>query len=140
MKKAGRKLALIIIAIVIAAVYYYVTIPAINIHASGFWIFMGMTVLVLTGIYALSRLHTQSDIRSSKGVKAGIAVLLVVMAVYLVGSVLSSPIINANKYQKLITVEKRNFTEDIKEVDYHQIPLLDRDSATLLGNRKMFMR
>lgn len=137
MKKAGRKLALIIIAIVIAAVYYYVTIPAINIHASGFWIFMGMTVLVLTGIYALSRLHTQSDIRSSKGVKAGIAVLLVVMAVYLVGSVLSSPIINANKYQKLITVEKRNFTEDIKEVDYHQIPLLDRDSATLLGNRKM---
>ena len=41
------------------------------------------------------------------------------------------------KYQKLLNVENGEFTTDIQEVDYKQIPLLDKASATLLGNRKM---
>ena len=35
------------------------------------------------------------------------------------------------------SIEERNFTDDIKEVDYQTIPLLDKDSAAILGNRKM---
>ncbi len=50
---------------------------------------------------------------------------------------MSSPIINAKKYQKLLNVENGDFQTDIKELSFDQIPLLDRDSATLLGNRKM---
>lgn len=34
-------------------------------------------------------------------------------------------------------VETGEFTTDIEELSFDQIPLLDRDSATLLGNRKM---
>ena len=39
-------------AIIAAAVYYYVTIPAINIHSSGFWFFLigalaGVTAIVV---------------------------------------------------------------------------------------------
>ena len=45
--------------------------------------------------------------------------------------------INAKKYQKISSPEERDFTEDIKEISYDQIPLLDKDSAELLGNRKM---
>ena len=36
-----------------------------------------------------------------------------------------------------MTVETRNFSEDIEEADYRSIPLLDKDSAALLGDRKM---
>ena len=36
-----------------------------------------------------------------------------------------------------MTVENGEFTTDIEELSFDQIPLLDRDSATLLGNRKM---
>lgn len=137
MKKIGFKIAGILAALLIAAIYYYVTIPAINIHSAGFWTFLMVAVVVVTVLYALPRVRTVSDAKSSKGLKIGVAVLVIVAAVYLIGSLLSSPIINAKKYQKLITVENRNFTEDIKEVDYRQIPLLDRDSAMLLGDRKM---
>ena len=59
------------------------------------------------------------------------------VVVYLVGSLLSSAIINAKKYQALMNVEERNFTEDIHEVDYTTIPILDKESASLLGDRKM---
>ena len=34
-------------------------------------------------------------------------------------------------------VEDGEFTKDIEELSFDQIPLLDRDSATILGNRKM---
>ena len=36
-----------------------------------------------------------------------------------------------------MSVEERNFTEDISQVDYNTIPILDKDSAALLGDRKM---
>ena len=62
---------------------------------------------------------------------------LLLLAVYGIGTLLSSPVINAKQYQQLLTVETRNFSEDIAEADYRSIPLLDKDSAALLGDRKM---
>ena len=69
--------------------------------------------------------------------KAILFVLAAVVVVYLVGALLSSPIVNAKKYQKLLKVEEGEFTKDIEELSFDQIPLLDKESATLLGNRKM---
>ena len=34
-------------------------------------------------------------------------------------------------------VEQGNFTEDVEELSFDKIPLLDRDTAALLGDRKM---
>ena len=44
---------------------------------------------------------------------------------------------NAKKYQQLLTVDTREFTEDIKQVSFDKIPLLDSESAAIIGNRKM---
>lgn len=137
MKKLGWKFLAAIIAIAVAGIYYYVTIPAINIHSSGFWTFLMAAVVIVVFLYGAPRIRTVEDAKESKGVKIGVAVLGLVVVVYLGGSILSSPIINAKKYQSLITVETRDFNTDITEADYSKIPLLDKDSATLLGNRKM---
>ena len=69
--------------------------------------------------------------------KIFLGLILGVGIVYLVGTLLSSPVINAKKYQKLMTVEEGDFTEDIEELSFDQIPLLDKDSAAILGDRKM---
>ena len=63
--------------------------------------------------------------------------ILIIGVVYLAGTLLSSPIINAKKYQSLLKVEEREFTKDIEEVSFDKIPLLDKDSAEILGDRKM---
>ncbi len=76
------------------------------------------------------------QLKQSKGIKAGVILMLVIIAVYAVGSLLSSPIINAKKYQNLVTPENGDLTEDIQEISFNQMPLLDKDSAVLLGNRK----
>ena len=83
------------------------------------------------------RMRSMYELKSNKVLKGGVFVILGIGVIYAVGALLSSPIVNANKYQKLVQPEERNFTDDIKEISYDQIPLLDKESASLFRNRKM---
>ena len=55
------------------------------------------------------------------------------------GAVMSLSIFpgNAEKYATVLQTTEDNFAQDIKEVNYSEIPVIDRDSAVLLGNREM---
>ena len=136
MKKKLKVLS-VILAILLASIYYYITLPAINIHATGFWTFIMTLILVVIVYYVFRKKIALTEIKQSKPVKFLLGMLIVVAIVYFGGTILSSPIVNASKYQKLLNVENGEFTTDIQEVDYKQIPLLDKASASLLGNRKM---
>lgn len=145
MKKWMKYVIIGAAALVAAGIYYYVTLPAINIHSAGCWFFVMSLVLVILAAHLLRK--TLSEGKQGKIIKIQFrgdltlkilgALLLVIFAVFLVGDILSSPIVNAKRYQQLLAIENRNFTEDIKEVDYTTIPLLDKASASLLGDRKM---
>lgn len=147
--KKGKKMLLylagILAALTAVFIYYYITLPAINIHSSGFWFFMLGLVAVGALLYSVCKVKKEMKTSGSvslswkelKGLKFFAALFVLILAVYLIGSLLSSPIINARRYQQLLNVQERQFTEDIKEVDYNTIPLLDKESASLLGDRKM---
>ena len=147
MKKWMKYFLLVLAALICAGVYYYVALPAINIHAVGFWFFCLSLIIVcillrvakkaLKHFKMYKNTAFQFDLRSDKVALTFGILFVAVLAVYLVGSVLSSPFINAKRYQKLLTIEEREFTEDIKEADYNTVPLLDKASASLLGDRKM---
>lgn len=138
MKKTKTKILTVLVLILLAGIYYYVKLPAINIHADGFWMFLLVVIAAVAVFYiGRRRLFRKEDIKASGIAKGLIGLFLLVVAIYLAGTLLSSPIINAKKYQKLLNVENGDFQTDIKELSFDQIPLLDRDSATLLGNRKM---
>ncbi|MCL2137033.1 MAG: Tat pathway signal sequence [Coriobacteriia bacterium] len=64
---------------------------------------------------------------------------LAVFAFFLVGLLLSSTFFpgNARRYSSIMTIETRDFTNDIHEINYSEVPVIDRDSAALLGNRVM---
>ncbi len=149
MKKGKKALVYavgVLAALIAVFVYYYITLPAINIHASGFWFFILALVAAAAVIYGLKK--AGKELRENKKaaviawkdfklMKVFVGLFLAILGVYLIGSLLSSPIINAKKYRQLLAVQERKFTDDIKEVDYSTIPLLDKDSAALLGDRKM---
>ncbi|MDE5888546.1 MAG: CvpA family protein, partial [Bacilli bacterium] len=68
------------------------------------------------------------------GFSAVFGLLVIIIAV----NFICSPIFNAKSYQTRISVnEDGNFTEDIKEVDFNQLPLLDKASSQVLGDRVM---
>lgn len=137
MKKIKTKLLIVVLVILVLGIYYYTALPAINIHATEFWVFL-IILIILAGLLFVRKKNLDRDeLKESKGLKLILGLLAAVVIVYLAGTLLSSPVVNAKKYQQLMTVENGEFTTDIEELSIDQIPLLDRDSATLLGNRKM---
>lgn len=118
MKKIGGKIAVVLAVIALLGVYYYVALPAVNIHATEFWIFLVILVVLAALIYVRKKKLNRYEMKESKGLKAILTVLVVIVAVYLLGSLLSSPIVNAKKYQKLMKVETGEFTKDIEELSF----------------------
>lgn len=131
------KLLIVLFVILAAGLYYYIALPAFNIHSTGTWFLIIVLLVALAVFYGARRQIRPGEVRQNKGMRLLIGVILGVGVVYLVGTLLSSPIFNAKKYQQLMKVEEGNFSEDIQELSFDKIPLLDRDTAVLLGDRKM---
>lgn len=135
--KGKKKLLLSIVVILVAAAYYYAALPAVNIHSSETWFFMIALVIVIALLYMKKGQIGIRELKQSKMMKSFGVVVLGLGIIYLAGTLLSSPIINAKKYQKLMKVEEGTFTEDIEEQSFDKVPLLDKDTAEILGDRKM---
>ena len=76
MKKGKIKALLVLLVIVLAGIYYYVTIPAINIHSTGIWI------LILAAYAAKKKFTSIREVKSSKFLKIGGIVLMAVLLVF----------------------------------------------------------
>lgn len=149
MKKVTKNLLIVIVLLLAAFLYYYITIPAFNIHSIGTWWFLIGGTVVLTFLLSARKAWKEQrrenngkfiflmDVKSTGIAKIGFLLTGVLFLILAVGAFLSSPIINAKKYQKLMAVQERDFSNDISQVDYNTIPILDKDSSALLGDRKM---
>jgi uncharacterized membrane protein SirB2 len=144
MRKFFKYLVFVVIIAALAGLYYYITLPAINFHSPGFWFFIiGAFVIlcIILGFIAFNKSKDNSlsklKLFKSKLFTLACGVTILVVLIYIVGSILSSPMVNAKRYQRLLTITDRNFAEDIKEISYNKIPILDKESAELLGSRKM---
>jgi len=144
MKKVFKIVIAAIIISIIAFLYYYIALPAVNIHSPGFWFFILGALIIASAAIGLLTANLDKDGRRTAGplfknnlFKIICIITGIMILVLIVGSVLSSPLINAKKYEKLITITNREFSEDIQEISYKDIPILDKDSAVLLGSRKM---
>lgn len=136
MKKRLKVFAALAVVIIVG-IYYYVALPAINIHSSETWFFIFVLLVAIAVAYVGRKRITAREIKENKGLRLIASLILVLGVIYLAGSLLSSPIVNAKKYQKLMAVEEGEFTEDVEELSFDKIPLLDRDTAMILGDRKM---
>ena len=94
-------------------------------------------LVILAVLYLGRKKMNRYEIKENKVVKIFLGVVVVLGAVYLLGTLLSSPVVNAKKYQKLMTVKEGEFAKDVEELSFDKIPLLDKDTAALLGDRKM---
>lgn len=135
--KKKSKLAIMLMVIVVAGIYYYVALPAFNIHSSETWFFIMALAVIGLVYYTMRKKPGKGAYKTDKGFRSILTVLLALGVIYLVGTLLSSPIVNAKKYQKLMEVQEGEFADDVEELSFDKIPILDRDTAAILGDRKM---
>ena len=143
--KKSRTILFVLTLLIWGGMYYYY-LPALNIHAEESWMFFVAAVLVglvlnFWPIFKMLFLERNGVVvDKEEKIKAAKKILIVPMAlviIYGVGMLLSSPILRASAYRELLNVQSGDFANDIHEVNYNQIPILDSDSAARLAEREM---
>lgn len=137
---------IVLSAFLIFAVFY-VMLPAINLKDRTFITFLiiciGIVLVVNFFSYVLAFLSSIGDksVSFKDGVERplkyglGLAAALVVLSI--VATVIGIPFFNANRYRDLITITDGDFAADVAELNMSQIPVVDRDTASRLGSRKL---
>ena len=144
--KKAIVIMVIVLLIVLAAAYWWFH-PPINIHSTDTWVFVAIFILlpIFLVLWAKSKNYSVGTAKvdknegKAKTFKVLSAIPVVIALVGVLGGVASLSLFpgNAEKYATVLETTTEDFASDIPEVDYSQIPVIDRDSAVLLGDREM---
>jgi len=134
----------IILTFLVGFVYFYLTLPAINLQDPSFYGFFILLAAVFCGLRLMlggAALQGATAKQLAQEIKR-VAFLpalacLILVVIYGVGTLISSPILRARSYAEILTIEHSNFAEDVREISWDQIPMLDAVSAQRLGNRTL---
>ncbi len=135
-----------ILEIVSLALYYYFALPPINIQSVAFWVFISVAlvlfIIYFSVAYSANTVVKVNNHASFKDTPKIVAIPTLVLALVITGILLinlvCSPLFNASSYSKRISIdESGNFLDEIPEVNFNSLPLLDKDSSEKLGDRVM---
>ena len=132
-----RAFVVLLVALVIAlALSYWWFHPALNLHSPRVW-----SWVILASIFAVVGLKVAAlrSARHATLLNRLSYVPLAVILVFFVGLLMGEPFIpgNAERYATVLKTTEGDFAKDIEEVDYADVPVIDRASAQLLGSRAM---
>ena len=138
----GRTLLNLAVTLLVAAIYYYVELPALNLHSGSLYVFVILLCAVYCGMAILTSGFQGNGAKGyfgfvKKQCKIPFFLALAMILTAVIGSVIGWKLIRAADYRELLAVETGDFASEVEEISFDQIPMLDRDSASKLGNRKL---
>ena len=147
--------------VILALLVYYITLPPINVHAEGFWVFLTFLLFIfilpvclikndkfvddepkrkkkLIYINGTPLFTVNRKTWKSLGKTKMLALAALPIAVIILGSIFSSTFFNARRYAAIINVTEATFREDMPESDtVTNIALMDSATAAIVGNRTL---
>lgn len=138
----GRTLLNIAVTLVFAAVYFYIVLPPISLKSEDFYVFVLLVCSVYGGCAILTSGFQGTGAKGyftflKKQCTVPLIAAAALIATALVGAVIGWQLFRAGDYRDLLTVTDGDFAAEVEEISYDQIPMLDANSATKLGNRKL---
>lgn len=124
-----------IITVVVGFVTFYLFLPAVHVQSGGFWVFIGfLGALWSASVAVCYEIGTFDTKRFSKIIGS---VFLLYLAILIVGGLSGAKLFRAKAYSRLIAskISDHDFSDYTPSLD--NVPLLDKDSAMNLANRKM---
>ncbi len=127
----GTVIALLITLVFFLIAEYFLLLP-INLRSFSFTLFLCICLIIFIVLRSFISLGFDQ-------ISKVLSIITLVLVIYLgVGYIISSPIINASKYQSQLDMNtEADFYSDFDNISYSSIPVVDRDSAERLGDRKM---
>lgn len=134
------------LTLVFGALYFYVALPPINLRHFGFWFMLILMAAVytalhlwLSGRFSLMAEARREGRKSSKKTVKRVAIIAAacILLVLITSFITSSRVTRASDYQSMLKVTEADFASDIAELPLSQIPVVDRDVAARLSQRKL---
>ena len=141
-----RILISLLITLVIGAVWFYISLPALNLHNTGVYSFILILLLVYILVFMITLgvdtgkqgIHLRDYLSFAKNqCKAVVIIVVALVVLFIVGQIISAPIFRSGSYRDLLEVETGDCSTEIEQVSYDEVPLLDESSARRLGERKL---
>lgn len=134
----------LIVTLVFGALYFYLALPPLNPQAPEFWVFLllllavySVCTLICAGVRAGRENIVELPRALARSCKVPILLGGVILAVCVVGTLTGAAIFRSGAYYDLLDVRSGDFTEDVAEISYSEIPMLDKDSSIQLGRRAL---
>ena len=132
----------IIITIIFGLLLYYLQLPAFNLKDPSFYsyiLIVAMCYLITSSINIFDIPNVITNVKKvPKRMIYVSGTILSIFVVVMLINVICSPLFNSSSWASRIKVEEDAlFTEDIKEVDFSKVPLIDKASSQKLGDRVM---
>lgn len=134
-----------IITLAYALISYYLVHPALDIHNFGLYAYiipiLSIFLICRTVFSAAIKIENMQTgkitIQNSRAMKLWL-ILPIYIAIMVILVIINSPMFNSKKYYERITIDtSKEFYNDVAEVDFNKLPLLDKDSSSKLGDRVM---
>lgn len=157
----------ILVLAVLMFLLFYSMLPAVNLRDKNFLVFLILCILIFLVVNFLSYtkdfLQTlgsgrgvqmvkdeetgqfvfrrnsgkRSGVSLGRPLKYGFIAIGLIIILMTVASLLGLQFFNATRYRDLITIEDGDFAQDVAELNMSQIPVVDKDTASRLGSRKL---
>lgn len=157
----------ILVSAVLMFLLFYSMLPAVNLRDKNFLVFLILCILIFLVVNFLSYtkdfLQTlgsgrgvqmvkdeetgqfvfrrnsgkRSGVSLGRPLKYGFIAIGLIIILMTVASLLGLQFFNATRYRDLITIEDGDFAQDVAELNMSQIPVVDKDTASRLGSRKL---
>ena len=139
---AARVLINLGVTLAVGLVYFYINLPPINLQAPDFYSFALLLCIIYCGCAILTSGFQGQGVKGyfkflRKQCLIPVVLAAAMLVLCLVGSLAGSVIFRARSYSQLLPIETGDFAAEVDEISYNQIPMLDKDSAERLGDRKL---
>ncbi|MDO4326554.1 MAG: CvpA family protein [bacterium] len=165
--KIGSVFVRLFVSAVLIFLLFYTMLPAVNFRDRNFLIFLIISIILIllvnmptyvkqffeslnqghgevigqnpvTGapIYA-KRPWRMASTKISRPLKIGFGLIFILLVWMAIATVIGQRIFNASRYRDLIVMTDGDFAQDVAELQMSQIPVVDKDTASRLGSRKL---
>ncbi len=138
MKKGKRLFISLLVTFISGFIMFYIFLPPINIHDFSFWFYVIILLLIFgminfgTGILSL---HKRTfDLKNKANYYPFILPVLIIIGIMII-NFFNEPFFRAKTYAHRIDITNASFAEEIHEVDFNTLAIVDKDSSQKLGDR-----
>ena len=137
-----------ILTLVFAGIFFYITLPAINLQSDTFWMYLFYCVAFYIAFYVIMTVFSEAKqnknikfdfkLKKSPAIIISAIALSIPLAILGIGTLFSSTFFHANAYSSIIEVPEADFAEDMPETEVvNNIALMDTNTAIIMGERTL---